>query len=63
MVEKACKQCRFINDEGSVCKNCGGTELTEKWTSYILIFDAAKSELAKKIEAKMPGKYAIKIKG
>lgn len=63
MAEKACKNCRFIVDEGNACKNCGGTELTEKWNSYILIFDPAKSEMAKKIGAKKPGKYAVKIKG
>ncbi|MBI5158716.1 hypothetical protein HY992_01210 [Candidatus Micrarchaeota archaeon] len=61
MVEKACKNCRFITEE-STCKNCGGTELTEKWNSYVLVFDAKNSELAKKLDAKMPGKYAIKIK-
>jgi DNA-directed RNA polymerase subunit E" len=62
MVEKACKNCRFIVSEGNKCPNCGGTELTDKWSSYLIIFNAEKSELAKKIDAKMPGKYALRIK-
>jgi len=63
MTEKACKKCRFIVSEGSKCPNCGNTELTDKWSSYLIVFDPEKSELAKKIEAKLPGKYALRIKG
>ncbi|MEM3030510.1 MAG: transcription elongation factor subunit Spt4 [Candidatus Micrarchaeia archaeon] len=61
MPEKACKNCRLIVAEGAKCPNCGG-ELTDKWSSYIMVFDPAKSELAKKIGAKVPGKYAVRIK-
>ena len=62
MVEKACRQCRYINEEGSVCSACGGSELTEKWSNYVYIEDPEKSEIAKKIGAKSPGKYALNIK-
>jgi len=63
MAEKACKKCRFIVSGGGKCPNCGGTELTDKWSSYLIVLDPEKSELAKKIEAKLPGKYALRIKG
>lgn len=63
MTEKACKSCRFVVSEGSECPNCGGTEFTEKWSSYLVIFSPEKSELAKKIGAKAPGKYAVRIRG
>jgi len=62
MPEKACRNCRLIITEGSKCPNCGGDDLTEKWSSYIIVFDPEKSELAKKIGAKVTGKYAIRIK-
>lgn len=63
MVERACKVCRFVVTEGHVCPNCNSKELTEKWSNYILIFDPENSELAKRIGAKTPGKYALRIKG
>ncbi len=62
MVEKASRNCRLIILEGNKCTNCGSTDLTEKWSSYIVVFDPEKSELAKKIGAKVPGKYAVRIK-
>lgn len=63
MAERACKNCRFVVSEGSTCPNCGGTQLTDKWSSYLIVFNVEKSELAKRMEAKVPGKYALRIKG
>ncbi len=63
MGEKACKNCRYVVSGVDKCPNCEGTEFTERWTSYVVVFDVAKSELAKKIGAKLPGKYAVRIKG
>jgi DNA-directed RNA polymerase subunit E" len=62
MTEKACKACHFIISEGSACPVCSSTDLSERWDSYVLIFDAEKSELAKKLNAKTNGKYAVRIK-
>jgi DNA-directed RNA polymerase subunit E" len=62
MVEKACKHCRYINVEGNTCALCGSSDLTEKWSNYVYIEDPEKSEIAKSIGAKAPGKYALNIK-
>ena len=62
MSEKACRNCRLIVSEGNKCPSCSGGDLTEKWSSYIVVFDPEKSELAKKIGAKVQGKYAVRIK-
>lgn len=59
---KACKNCKYLLTEGESCPNCGGEEFTEKFVSFINIFDVERSELAKKIGAKIPGKYAVRIK-
>jgi DNA-directed RNA polymerase subunit E" len=61
MVEKACKKCRFIS-KGPTCPLCGGTALTERWSGVLLIIDPEKSEVAKKLGIKVPGKYAAKLK-
>ena len=61
MTEKACKVCRFIS-KGPKCPVCGSEALTDKWSGLIYIIDPEKSEVAKKIGIKVPGKYAAKIK-
>ncbi len=63
MVDKACKNCHLIITEGHVCPGCNSGELTDKWSSYIIVFDPENSEIAKKIGAKAPGKYAVRVKG
>ncbi|MDD5317576.1 MAG: DNA-directed RNA polymerase, subunit E'' [Candidatus ainarchaeum sp.] len=62
MAEKACKGCRYVTIEGTACVACGSTDLTEKWNNYVYIEDPEKSEIAKSIGAKAPGKYALNIK-
>jgi len=62
MPEKACRNCRFIVKDASTCPVCQGSDLTDRWVSYVLIFDPANSELAKKMGAKAAGKYAVRIK-
>jgi DNA-directed RNA polymerase subunit E" len=61
MVELACKRCKFINIDAEVCKNCGSTELTKEWYGYVIILNPDKSEIAKKLEIKTPGRYALKV--
>ena len=59
---KACKSCHLLVETESACPMCGGTELSERFNSVVQIFDASKSEIAAKIGAKAPGRYAIKIR-
>ncbi len=59
-MEKACKNCKYITNE-NVCPNCGGKEFTTKWEGEIHIYDL-NSEIAKLINAKTLGKYAIVLK-
>ncbi|VVB99742.1 Transcription elongation factor Spt4 [uncultured archaeon] len=61
---KACKNCRLILEDASVhqCPNCQGTELTEKYSGQLIVVDPAKSLIGQKLDIKVPGRYAIKIR-
>jgi len=61
MVELACKRCKFINIDAEVCKNCGSTELSKEWYGFVIILNPEKSEIAKKLDIKTPGRYALKV--
>jgi DNA-directed RNA polymerase subunit E" len=62
MEGKACKNCRMIITHGEKCPLCGGTDLTNKWSSYVVVLNAEKSDIAKKLGAKMNSTYALNIK-
>lgn len=59
--DKACTQCRAMVD-GNTCPLCGNANLTKSWEGQIFIFHPEPSEVAKAIDAKVPGRYALKIK-
>ena len=62
-MEKACKGCRLIISQGEVCPICGSTSLTTKWNGYVVVLNADKSEIAKKLNIRVNGTYAINIAG
>ncbi len=62
MVEKACRNCRLIITQGDVCPLCGKSDLTHKWNGYVIIMNAEKSEIAKKMGIKANGTYALNIR-
>ena len=59
--KKACKKCKLFV-QGSECPLCKGTDFTTGWKGRIIIFNAEKSEIAKKLEISVKGEYAIKTK-
>ena len=61
MVKKVCKKCKLFV-EGSICPNCGGNDFINTWKGRISILNAEKSEVAKKLDIKKEGEYAIKIR-
>ena len=61
MAKKACKKCKLFVS-GNECPLCHGTDFTENWKGKIIILDAEKSEIAKKLNIKSKGEYAIKIR-
>jgi len=60
-MKKACNQCKIIFS-GEKCPICQGNDFSESWKGRIYVFDAEHSEIAKKLEIKVKGEYAIKTK-
>ncbi|MCX6750197.1 MAG: hypothetical protein NTZ83_01960 [Candidatus Pacearchaeota archaeon] len=60
---KACKLCRTIlEDGGDKCPNCGSKELAENFKGRAVILNPEKSEVAKKLNLKEKGDFAIKTR-
>ncbi len=61
MAEKACRTDRLIISQGDTCPICGQSNLTSKWSGYMVILNVEKSELAKKMGLKINGSYALHL--
>ncbi len=59
--KKVCKKCKLFVDK-EVCPICNGKEFVNTWKGRISILNAEKSEIAKKLEIKREGEYAIKTR-
>ncbi len=59
--KKACKKCKIFV-KGTNCPICSSSDLTNSWKGRIVVFDTEKSEIAKKLNIKIKGEYAIKTK-
>jgi DNA-directed RNA polymerase subunit E" len=59
---KACRNCNYIVEEGKKCPVCQSEDLTDNFSGLIYILDTEKSEVAKMLGIKVPGKYAVSVK-
>jgi len=59
--QKACKICNTIY-EGEKCPKCDSKEFTESFKGRVIVKDPEKSEIAKKLNIKEKGEYAIKTR-
>jgi|Deesub1362A_J573_1020465.scaffolds.fasta_scaffold56999_2 DNA-directed RNA polymerase subunit E" len=59
---KACTNCRYLvpHDVGK-CPVCGSETFTENWSGIIIVVDPEKSDIAKMLDIKVKGRFAIKI--
>lgn len=60
-MEKACRNCKTVFDEGSLCPVCKGANITRTWKGTVVVFDI-ESDVAKKLGITAPGKYALWVK-
>ncbi|MCL6500567.1 MAG: DNA-directed RNA polymerase, subunit E'' [Candidatus Pacearchaeota archaeon] len=58
--KKVCKHCKAFVEEDK-CPVCESTNLVENWKGRVIILNPEKSEIAKKLEIKRKGNYALKI--
>ncbi len=59
--KKACRNCKIFV-KGTNCPICNSSDLITSWKGRIIIFDVDKSEIAKKLDIKVKGEYAIKTR-
>lgn len=58
--KKVCKKCKIFVEEDK-CPLCQGTNLTDSWKGKLIILKPEESEIAKKLNVKIKGTYAIKV--
>jgi DNA-directed RNA polymerase subunit E" len=59
--EKACTNCHFITKE-NVCPKCRSTSFSEDYSGLVVMFDPDNSAIAKAMNIKEKGKYALKVR-
>ncbi len=59
--KKACKRCKLFVEEDT-CPQCGTSSFTNSWQGRLYISDAEKSTIAQKVNIKLKGEYAIKVR-
>jgi len=57
---RACKSCHRLS-EGETCRVCNAPT-SQYWSGYMAIVDPDNSEIARIMEIKTPGEYALKVR-
>ncbi len=60
--QKACKICNTIYETGDKCPKCGSKESTEGFKGRIVVLNPENSEIAKRLDLKDKGNFAIKTR-
>ncbi len=60
-VVRVCRECHRVV-EGESCVICGTANLSEDWAGYVVIIDPEHSDIAKKMNITMAGRYALKVR-
>lgn len=58
---RVCRDCHRVVD-GEACVVCGTANLSEDWAGYLVIIDPERSDVAKKMNIKLQGRYALKVR-
>jgi len=59
--KKVCKSCKYFF-EGNECPVCKSNQTATTWQGRLNVLDANKSMIGKKLEKKVKGEYAIKVR-
>ena len=58
---QVCRDCHRVV-EGESCAVCGSSNLSTDWTGYLVVIDPKRSEIAKRLNIALPGRYALKVR-
>ena len=58
---RVCRECHRVV-EGETCTVCGSGNISTDWAGYLVIIDPQRSEVAKKMNITLPGRYALKVR-
>jgi DNA-directed RNA polymerase subunit E" len=61
MSEKACSTCHFLT-KGNVCPKCKTSGLSDDFSGLVIVFDPESSAIAKAMNIKEKGRYALKVR-
>lgn len=59
--KKVCNKCKIFVEDNK-CPICKGNQFSESWKGRIIMLKVEGSEIAKKLDIKEKGTYAIKTK-
>ena len=58
----ACGECHLVlNDGVDQCPRHPSAQVSSDWTGYVIIMQPERSEIASRLEAELPGRYALKV--
>jgi DNA-directed RNA polymerase subunit E" len=58
---RACRNCHLIIS-ANICPECKSTSVSDDWTGVVVIIDPEKSQIAKTLDIKKPGRYALRVR-
>jgi DNA-directed RNA polymerase subunit E" len=59
--QTVCRKCHRVV-EGESCVVCGSDNLSVDWAGYLVIIDPKNSDIAKKMNIDLPGRFALKVR-
>lgn len=59
--ERACKNCHLITYK-EFCPKCKTHSLSEDFSGAVVILDPKDSQIAKRLNFDIPGKYALRVR-
>ena len=58
----ACAECHLVLDDGvHHCPRHPSAQVSTDHQGYVIIMNPNRSEIAKRLEVELPGKYALKV--
>ena len=57
----ACKECHLILEAKS-CPRCPDSEVSREWQGFVEVLNPEKSDLAKEMGIRTPGRYALRVR-